>query len=250
MFVRWCSQVRDCDLTAPANLDSREFGFREPDGTGRRRQQKKAMLWSVLEFNTAISVLPAPYPAFLMLMLNCGFRHVDLSELRKSDIDLKKGRLTIQRNKLNQQDTAPVVSYPLWKKTIELVSASMSADPVFVFTNERGNQVELSIKLWWKRYAEKHGFGIKRLDYIRKTGSTTIARIDTRLDTMYLGETLDTTAKIHYSFNDGEPCQALDDAIGEMGAQFGFCESPVRRVALTPEVLAKLSAAGIDLSSL
>lgn len=250
MFIKWCSQVRDCELTAPGNLSSREFGFRVADGTGRKRQEKKAMLWSPAEFNSAISKLPAPYPAFLMLMLNCGFRHVDLGELRKTDIDLRKGRLTIQRNKLNQQDTAPVISYPLWQKTVDLVEASMSDDEVLVFTNRFGGKVEDAIKTWWKRNCSEYGFEGKRLDYIRKTGATTIARIDTTLDTMYLGETLNTTAKIHYSFNDGEPCQALDDAIGEMGSQFGFCESPVRRVALTPQLLAKLSAAGIDLSSI
>ena len=250
MFVRWCSQQRACELTPPANLDSKEFSFREPLGTGRKRQQKKAMLWTVEEFTHAIAVLPKPYPAYLMLMMNCGFRHVDLSQLRWVDLHLDLNRLVIQRNKLNQQETAPVVSYPLWNKTVELLIDAASTDPVYVFRNQEGGSVENSIKVWWKRNAVKHELGHKRLDFIRKTGATMIARIDSSMDDMYLGETLSTTAKVHYSFHDGEPCRGLDDAIGQMGSLFGFSEAPLKTVTLTQEIMAKLAAAGIDVDSL
>lgn len=250
MFVRWCSQQRACELPPPANLDSKEFSFREPLGTGRKRQQKKAMLWTVAEFTHAIAVLPKPYPAYLMLMLNCGFRHVDLSQLRWVDLQLDQQRLVIQRNKLNQQETAPVVSYPLWDKTVELLKDAASADPVYVLRNQDGGSVENSIKVWWKRNAHKHELGHKRLDFIRKTGATMIARIDSSLDDMYLGETLSTTAKVHYSFHDGEPCRGFDDSVRQMGSEFGFSEAPLKTVTLTQEVLAKLAAAGIDVASL
>lgn len=250
MFVRWCSQQSACDLKAPANLDSKEFGFREPLGTGRIRQEKKLKLWTPAEFRHAIEVLPKRYSAYLMLMLNCAFRHVDISELRWSDLRLDQGRIIIQRNKLNQQASAPVISYPLFDKTVELVKETMGDHAEFVFTNETGGQVEGAIKLWWKRNSQKHGLEGKRLDFIRKTGSTVISRYDHNLDEMYLGETLSTTAKVHYSFRDGEPCQKLDDGIAQLGAEFGFCESPVKRISLTKEVLAELERAGVDLAKL
>lgn len=250
MFVRWCSQQSTCELTPPANLESKEFGFREPIGTGRKRQEKKLKLWTSEEFKLAISTLPKPYPAFLLLMMNCGFRHVDLSELRKADLHLHAKRIVIQRNKLNQQDTAPVISYLLWDRTVELLREAMSDDPVYVFRNLDGGPVENSIKVWWKRNSERYGLLGKRLDYIRKTGATMIARIDSSLDDMYLGETLSTTAKVHYSFHDGEPCQGLDDAILSLGAEFGLAEAPSMRVTLTKDVLEQLKRAGIDLAKL
>ena len=250
MFVRWCSLQSTCELIAPANLDSKEFGFREPKGTGRVRQEKKLMLWSTKEFLHAIEVLPAPYPTYLMLMLNCGFRHVDISELRWSDLQLDEHRIVIQRNKLNQQTTAPVVSYQLFDKTVKLIRETMSIDPVYVFANEKGGRVEGCIKSWWTRNAEEYGFNGKRLDFIRKTGSTWISRHDHNLDDMYLGETLSSTAKIHYSFRDGEPCKHLDDGVAQLGAEFGFCEAPVKQISLTKEVLAELERAGVDLKKL
>lgn len=249
MLVRWCSHQTACELVAPKNLESKEFKFREEMGTGRKRQEQKKLLWTPKEFNQAVDSLPTPYGCFLMLMLNCGFRHVDISNLRKVDIHLKAGRIVIQRNKLNQQETAPVVSYKLWPKTIVLLKKAMSGDPMFAFRNKRGSPVENSIKCWWKDHSDDYAKG-KRLDYLRKTGSTIVAKHDPNLDEMYLGECLNSTAKISYSFNDGEPCQALDDAIGVLGAEFGFCEAPVKRVLLTAEVLNKLKKIGVDLETL
>lgn len=249
MFVRKCAQTKGCELQQPANLESREFSFREKIGTGRKRMAKKQLLWTSEEFNKAVNALPSPYNCFLMLMLNCGFRHVDLGHLQHSDVDLKKRRITIQRQKLNQQETAPVICYPLWPKTVELMKKAKSNDPVYYFRNKAGGSVEDSTKSWWKDHRENYAAG-KRLDFIRKTGSTIVARHDHNLDEMYLGESLQTTTKKHYSFNDGEPCQALDDAIGVLGSQFGFCEAPVKKVALTKEMLDKLKKAGIDVSKL
>ncbi|MEZ5943216.1 MAG: tyrosine-type recombinase/integrase [Planctomycetaceae bacterium] len=195
----------------------------------------------------ALDNLPEAYPCYVMLMLNCGFRHVDVSELQWSDLRLSEERLVIQRNKLNQQDTAPVVSYPLWDTTIELIERHKSDHEKFVFTNHAGNQVEDSIKTWWGRNRDKYGLGEKRLDYVRKTGSTFVERRERLLDEIYLGESLSTTAKIHYSFNDGEPCKELDKAIAHLGAEFGFCEPPTKTIELTPELMEKLAAAGIEL---
>jgi len=251
MFVRWCSHQKACDLTLPSNLESREFAFREPLGVGRKRQEKKSRLWTKEEFLAAIGKMPAPYPCYLMLFLNCGFRHVDLGELRKSDYHKNEGRIVIQRNKLNQQDTAPVISYKLWKKTVELLEEAMASEGEYVFRNQKGGSVENSIKSYWKRNSDKYAKG-KRLDYLRKTGATSIARFQPsgKIDDMYLGEALDSTAKIHYSFADGEPCQALDDAIQNLGAEFGFCEKPFQRVQLTPEILKLLEYQGVDISKL
>lgn len=245
-FLTWCHEDEDCEFVKPANFNSKEFTFREPDGTGRKREQKKLLLWTSVEVKKAIDELPAPYNCYVILMLNCGFRHQDISCLQHIDLRLNQKRIVIQRNKLNQQDTAPVIAYPLWDKTVELIRENMSDHPKYVFTNERGGQVRGSIKTWWFRHKEEYGFAGKRLDYLRKTGSTIIARQNKDMDEFYLGESLKTTSRIHYSFIDGEPMKELDDAIMMMGSRFGFAEPPHKTITLTPDMLAKLEAAGVE----
>lgn len=241
MFVSWCGRNKRCDLVTPANLDSTEFGFREPMGTGRKRMAMKEKLWTKEHIDLA-KKLPEPYNCFCLLMLNCGFRHVDISQLQHTDIHWTEKRIVIQREKLNQQEKAPVISYPLWDCTIKAIRATMT-DPAtddLVFRNRSGGQVESSIKTWWHRHASEHGLGGRTLDMLRKTGSTIIERYDRMLDEMYLGETLSAVAKIHYSFNDGEPCPALDKGIAHLGSQFGLCKEPTKTVELSPEAIETL----------
>ncbi len=243
-WVFWASSQPACEMVLPKNMQAKIFGFREPMGVGRKREAKKKLLWSPAEFKRALKKLPDRYKAYVLLFLNCGFRHVDVSELLKEDVRLNEGRIVIQRNKLNQQDTAPVVSYPLWPKTLKYLQQEMAKEGKYVFLNEWGNQVEGSIKLWWKRNKEQ--YGDKRLDYIRKTGSTIINRYKRDLHHLYLGESLRSTADIHYNFADGEPSPDLDEAIAHLGAQFGLCEEPKKKVELTPEILEVLKEAGIE----
>jgi len=89
----------------------------------------------------------------------------------------------IQRQKLNQQDSAPVISYLLWDSTIAALRKYQSSE-LLVF-----GDVENSLKLWWRRNRQSYGLE-KRLDYLRKTGSTIVAQHDEGLDSMYLGESL------------------------------------------------------------
>ncbi len=255
MFVRWASKQDNCDLVAPANLDSREFGFREKKGTGRKRLEKKKLLWQPDDFAIVLKKVPQPFRCYCVLMLNCGFRSGDISHLRKEDMDLDAGRITIQREKLNQQDTAPVVSYPLWPKTIELIREVESDDKVFVFRNTRGGPLVVQkekgdgitsydlLSTTWYRNAEEWGLDAKRLDFIRKTGSTAIERSHRGFETLYLGESLRTTASIHYSFNDGEPYPELDEAISELGVEFGLLKgSKKRQLMVSVDVLTSLQA--------
>jgi len=246
MFVRWSAGKSNCELTLPTNIESREWNFREPQGTGRIREQKKMWLWTPDDIKTALN-LPEPYPCYVLLMLNCGFKHNDIASLQWSDLRLNEGRIVIQRKKLEQQYRSPVVSYLLWPKTIELIEQTKSDNANFVFRNRGGGSVEGSIKTWWGRNRDKHGLKGKRLDYLRKTGSTFIAKVERNLDEVYLGETISSVAKRHYSFNDGEVCKALDEGIQQLGAEFGFCEPPTKTIELTPELLRQLEAAGIEI---
>lgn len=250
MFVRWCSNQTNCDLTTPSELDANEFGFRIADGEGRKRMNKQKLLWTQEEFDLAMT-MPIPYKCFLLLMLNCGFRHVDISELRHTDIDWKNKRIVIQRHKLQQSENAPVVSYPLWDATLEAMRISMAEHPVYVFRNKAGSKVEQSIKVWWGENRDNYGLAGKRLDFLRKTGSTTVTEYgfsigdSGSIDSMYLGETLTEVSKKHYSFTDGKPCAILDKAIQYLGSKFGLCEAPTKTIELTPEIIEALQKLGV-----
>jgi integrase len=186
MFVRWAAKQPDCELAVPQNLDDREFLFREPKGTGRKREEKKKQLWTPDEFALVLEKVPQPYRCYLVLMLNCGFRNIDLSSLQKSDLRLKTKRILYQREKTNQNDTSPVVSYPLWDATVELIKEAISDDDTFCFLNSAGGRLVVSkrtdgekivydtVSRYWRRYRKKFGLAGKRLDFIRKTGSTRI----------------------------------------------------------------------------
>lgn len=237
MFIRFCSREHECDLEPPSLLDSREFVFREPEGTGRKRMAKKLLLWKPEEFNTP---LPEYFRCYLLLMLNCGFRHIDIDFLQHSDIEWKQGRIIIQRNKLNQIETVPVISYKLWPTTLESLKNQKSDDPKYVF-----GPVGDSIKTWWKRNREELGLKNKRLDYLRKTGATIVDEYELGLSDFYLGEALSRTSQIHYSFNDGDPNTKLDYAIQFLGSKFGQCEAPSKTLELTSEMLKVLKDNGL-----
>jgi len=254
MFVRWASKQETCDLSAPANLDDREFGFREKKGTGRKRLEKKKMLWTPEEFTTVIEKVPQPYRCYCVLMLNCGFRSSDLSNLETDDLELDEKRIVIQREKMNQNESSPVVSYLLWDKTIELIKEAMCDDPTYVFQNQRGGRLVVqkhngddvvaydNLSTYWFRNREKFGLAEKRLDFIRKTGSTTIEKHNRGIETLFLGEALGSVARIHYNFNDGEPFPELDDAILHLGATFGFVKKPKKRtLKLSSDVIDSLT---------
>ena len=237
MFVRWAATEPDCELykKAPENLNSKGFTFREPDGTGRKRLAKKKLLWTPEEFALVLTKVPQPYRCYLVLSLNCGFRATDLNALRKDDLHLKIGRLIVQRQKMNQNDSSPVVSYPLWPVTVTLIKEVLSDDPVYVFQGHRGNRLVVqkfnadgepkvhdNLATYWGKNRTEFGLKGKHLDFIRKTGSTEIARSHRGVETLYLGESLVSVPDVHYTFHDGEPYPDLDAAIEQLGMTFGL----------------------------
>jgi integrase len=255
MFVRWICRQKNCDLykQEPGNLNSKESRFRERHGTGRKRLKKRGLLWTPDEFKIVLKNVPQPYRAYLVLMLNAGFRSTDLNALRKDDVHFKIGRITIQREKMNQNEASPVISYPLWPITVELIKEAMSDDPVFMFAGRNGNRLIVqkfvgddprshdNLSRYWGNNREGFGLAEKRLDFIRKTGSTEIERINKGVETLYLGETLSTVQSIHYNFRDGEPCADLDSAIHELGVIFGMVkDTQKRKVALSSSLVHSL----------
>ena len=236
MFIRWCKLATDCDLVDVPLLE-KKYRYVESNGTGRTRQAKKLLLWSEEDFQKALQ-LPEPYNCYCLLMLNCGFRHMDLSHLQQIDIDADDQRIVIQRQKLNKLETAPVISYKLWDATWQSLQDCKRTTGKLVF-----GSVHDAIKSWWKRSREDYGLEHRTLDYLRKTGASSIK--PDGLSDMYLGECLSTTTQINYKFTDGDPCPELDRAIQQLGYKFGLAPEPPKTIELTPEVLAGLRKLGV-----
>jgi len=73
--------------------------------------------------------------AMIWLGLNCGFGCTDCSELQWKHIDLDAGRVNYPRSK-----TGVARNLPLWKETIEALTAIPKLDQ-YVFRTRRGNKL-------------------------------------------------------------------------------------------------------------
>ena len=82
------------------------------------------------------------------------------------------------------------------------------------------------------------------------TGSTTIEKINRGLETLYLGESLNSVPRLNYNFNDGEIFPELDSAIMEMGGQFGLCEKPKQtNLKLSSKLIESLASKAEELGT-
>ena len=77
---------------------------------------------------------------YALLMLNCGFTQVDISDLKQSEVDWKQGIITRKRSKTstNKSGKIPKISYQLWPETFELLKAHRSKDPELVLVSAKG----------------------------------------------------------------------------------------------------------------
>ncbi len=54
-------------------------------------------------------------------MVNCGMTQIDVSDLRDDEVDWTAGRIIRKRSKTADVANVPVVNYPLWPATFELL---------------------------------------------------------------------------------------------------------------------------------
>ena len=80
---------------------------------------------------------------YLLLMMNCGYTQIDLSELRPDQVDWKEGRITRKRSKTEQHESAPEVSYPLWKRSFDLLKKFGKRKGDRVLVNEHGKPLKV-----------------------------------------------------------------------------------------------------------
>ena len=73
------------------------------------------------EIQTMLAKSKGQTELHILLALNCGFTQIDISELKQDEVDWKAGRIRCKRSKGRKHATVPVVNYPLWPETIQLL---------------------------------------------------------------------------------------------------------------------------------
>lgn len=151
---------------------------------------------------------------YALLMLNCGFTQKDISDLKQSEVDWKRGIITRKRSKTrtNRSKRIPTISYQLWPETFELLKAYRSSDVERVLLSEAGTKLVQKdlvgraktgntdlIRSAWKRLQKKAKFNVT-LKRLRKTGANELNKHDTFKSFCYdlLGDVPKGTAEKHY----------------------------------------------------
>lgn len=103
---------------------------------------------------------------YCLLALNTGCYQVDLSDLNRSEIDLKAGTITRRRSKTRKHRSPPRVTYKLWPQTLELLKQEMAAEGERALVGENGRPLVVQAADGKKTDAVRSAFN--RL--LKKTG--------------------------------------------------------------------------------
>lgn len=228
-FVNW---LADRNLIAmPTNLLSRRFKFGGTQSTIRTVPEA--------EVRAAVHAANPPLNIALLLMANCGFTQVDVANLRQGHLDWTRGRLTHRRSKTARYATVPVVVYPLWPETLELLRPYRREGDDLVFRTRQGHPLvhdrvsaegrrgkSDALRLSWERHRKRTG-AHWQLKWIRKTSATLIKGhpVYGRVYEYFLGHAPESVAERHYAAPSPE---LLLEAVTWLHTAYGFGE-PERR---------------------
>jgi integrase len=203
-FITWAAEYKLCPL--PANIH-RRFRFEEevPDVDSKR--------YTPDEFARVMERAEGKTQLFFLLAANCGFTQVDISGLKQSEVNWVAGTITRRRTKTKRQASTPVVTWPLWPETIELlrkynsrqerVLVTETGEPyVRVWLDHEGKKHEKDqIKNRYHDFLRESGLDIKKgFRGIRKLSATIIEDMtgSEALSTYFLGQSPKNIKNRHY----------------------------------------------------
>lgn len=98
------------------------------------------------EFHAIAGADDAQWKAIVYLAMNCALGNTDIANLERSDLDLEKGMLHLDRSKTEERTQRPRHT-PLWPETLEVLRAHLAKNRSrrLVFTTVRG--------VSWVRYS-------------------------------------------------------------------------------------------------
>lgn len=182
-FIKYCYKKGFVDAL-PRNFDDKELVFRK---TARQPQ-----IFTVEEVKHLLDNATDRTQLYMLLMLNTGMTQKDISDLLISEVDLDAGTITRKRSKTRDNENVPTVCYPLWKRTLALLTKFANNDGDRILTNRNGSHLKVerlkvksgkdSISKWdniacnYRRLLaklEKKGIIIKKsLKVFRKTANS------------------------------------------------------------------------------
>lgn len=135
-LIRWLWEREECDL--PRNLGRLEI----------RQGTPTIKVFTVEELKLLIDQAEDRLRLYLLLMANCGMTQKDIADLRHSEVDWKRGRITRRRSKTaSASEKVPCVDYKLWPTTFALLKRQRNKESDRVLLNEAGGP------LWWDGFA-------------------------------------------------------------------------------------------------
>tara|TARA_R110002095_G_scaffold3565_3_gene10967 strand:+ start:6776 stop:8140 length:1365 start_codon:yes stop_codon:yes gene_type:complete len=223
-FITWTIE-EEYKQDLPANLNSKKLQF-HPD-------KKTPESATIAEAKYVVGKLKSEKRPLLelavLLHINCGMESGNIADLRRSEVDLKKGTLTYKRDKADKHEQIKAVTYPLWKRTLTLLRELESDHKELWLVNRRGNHLGTDsngnrqdlIGKAFGRFKNKHATKYKRaLKDFRKTGSTELQEIGygDLADQLLQHSATDTTG----TWYNGQFRQRFEDGVKELEKVFGF----------------------------
>jgi len=224
-FVAWAASMGA--LTTPKNLDNRDYRL--------GKTVAEIPTTTIADVRRLIDGTSGQLKLHLLLMINCGFTQVDVSDLHPSEVDWTAGRIRRKRSKTRDEPNAPVVDFAIWPETFELLREHRSDDPDHVLVTRSGSRWvyhELhdgklkssdSIATNYNRLRRRVGGGIGPLKLLRKTSASLLGEHpEFRAYAQYfLGHAPQTLADCHY-VKPSTP--EFDRALAWLRGRYGFVD--------------------------
>ncbi|MEW4570093.1 hypothetical protein AB1L88_19685 [Tautonia sp. JC769] len=168
---------------------------------------------------------------YLLLMANCGFTSLDVSDLHPDEV--RDGRIVRRRSKTRRYRRPPLVDYKLWPRTATLLDRFRTADPDHVLLSERGTPLagrrldeaekvrrKDNVALAIRRLSKK--LGVAHPPKAIRKRSATLIREDSRYADLrghFLGHAPESIADGYYA---APPQGRFDECIDWLGEQYGL----------------------------
>jgi len=127
-IIRWLWRERTLE-DLPRVIDDRQFNISVSSSTIKTFSRE--------EIRQLITEANGPLRLHILLGLNAAFTQKDISDLQHGEVQWKQGTIRRKRSKTRNAGNVPVVTYALWKETLELLKEhrSRSADRLLVNGN-------------------------------------------------------------------------------------------------------------------
>jgi integrase len=231
-FVKYCWSKRLIEMP-------RNFGNKFSFGASAKRIETMA----IEEFRELFDAATGQTRLHLLLMANCGFYPIDISDLKDKEVDWEAGRVVRKRSKTAEHEDVPTVEYKLWPETLALLKKFRSGMGQVLLTktgqpwvnNRRedgklvscnsveSNYTNLKRKVSKARKSQGLPAFTKPLSLIRKTSASLIESKAEygRYVPHFLGHSPRSVADKHYR---APSKKVFDEILDWLGKEYGFLD--------------------------